>query len=254
NPNLFLTQLKAIMRAAYKQNVKIMLPMISSVEEIQEAKRYIKSAKSQLIAEKVDFNPDVPLGIMVEVPAVALRPMDYLSEVSFGSIGTNDLIQYTLAVDRGNPTVAPLYDEFNPSVLQLIANVAKVAQSLNKEISICGEMGGKRLLIPFFVGLGFTELSMAAMQIPIAKRLIRYIKKSECEKLVETVLSKRTGKEVKEELEAFLERIRNEAIAHAVSQGKGTAEKKSTKEEEKPEAKEAKVEAEAEAEPETVKS
>ncbi len=217
NPNLFLTQLKAIMRAAYKENVKIMLPMISSVEEIKEAKRYIKAAKSQLIAEKMEFNPDIPLGIMVEVPAVALRPLDYLSEVTFGSIGTNDLIQYTLAVDRGNPTVAPLYDEFNPSVLQLIANVAKAGDELKMKISICGEMGGKRLLIPFFVGIGLTELSMAAMQIPIAKRLIRHIKKADCEKLAENVLSLKTGKEVKERLEVFLEKVRTDAIAQAMA-------------------------------------
>ncbi|WP_303323282.1 phosphoenolpyruvate--protein phosphotransferase, partial [Turicimonas muris] len=105
NPSLFLTQIRAILRAAYKENVKILLPMVTSIEEIIEAKRYIETAKAQLSAEGKLFNPEVPVGIMVEVPAVAIRPEPFLREVDFASLGTNDLVQYTLAVDRGNPSV-----------------------------------------------------------------------------------------------------------------------------------------------------
>ncbi len=203
NPNLFMTQVRAILRAAYRQRVKILLPLISSVEEIREAKRYIESAKRQLEADGVPFNPEVPVGIMVEVPSVAIRPADFLEEVDFASIGTNDLIQYTLAIDRGNSTVAPLYDELNPSVLFLIANVVKVAHKLGKKVSVCGEMGGKKALTPFFVGIGLEELSMAPMQIPVVKKEIRSLSKADCETLARSVLRQKNSGAVRAVLDKF---------------------------------------------------
>lgn len=204
NPSLFLTQIRAILRAAYKENVKILLPMVTSIEEIIEAKRYIETAKAQLSAEGKLFNPEVPVGIMVEVPAVAIRPEPFLREVDFASLGTNDLVQYTLAVDRGNPSVAPIYSEYHPAVLHLIANTAKMAQKLNKPLSVCGEMSGKKNFAPFFVGLGFEELSMAAMQIPSVKKQIRKLTLEECQKFVKNLLRKNTSAEVKTAINNFM--------------------------------------------------
>lgn len=206
NPSLFLTQIRAILRAAYKENVKILLPMVTSIEEIIEAKRYIETAKAQLSAEGKLFNPEVPVGIMVEVPAVAIRPEPFLREVDFASLGTNDLVQYTLAVDRGNPSVAPIYSEYHPAVLHLIANTAKMAQKLNKPLSVCGEMGGKKHFAPFFVGLGFEELSMAAMQIPSVKKQIRKLTLEECQKFVKNLLRKNTSAEVKTAINNFMDK------------------------------------------------
>ena len=144
NPNLFITQVRAILRAASGADVRIMLPMISSLQEIREAKRYIELAKTQLREEKLEFNEFVPVGIMIELPAAVICAEELLAEADFASLGTNDLIQYTLGVDRGNPSVAPLYDECHPAVLRLIRAAVKAAQKQNKPISICGEMGGRR--------------------------------------------------------------------------------------------------------------
>lgn len=173
NPNLFITQIRAILRAASGADVRIMLPMISSLQEIREAKRYIELAKTQLREEKLEFNEFVPVGIMIELPAAVICAEELLAEADFASLGTNDLIQYTLGVDRGNPSVAPLYDECHPAVLRLIRAAVKAAQKQNKLISICGEMGGRREMVPFFLGLGINELSMVPMQIPIVKEMIR---------------------------------------------------------------------------------
>lgn len=140
NPNLFITQIRAILRAASGADVRIMLPMISSLQEIREAKRYIELAKTQLREEKLEFNEFVPVGIMIELPAAVICAEELLAEADFASLGTNDLIQYTLGVDRGNPSVAPLYDECHPAVLRLIRAAVKAAQKQNKPISICGEM------------------------------------------------------------------------------------------------------------------
>ncbi len=206
NPTLFMTQIRAILRAAYKENVKILLPMISSIFEIKEAKRYIETVKKQLETEGIPYNPDVPVGIMVEVPAVAIKPEAFLREVDFASLGTNDLVQYSLAVDRGNPSVAPIYNECHPSVLYLIANTIKVAKKLGKPVSICGEMGGKRKFAPFFIGLGCEELSMAAMQIPKVKKQIRKLNKEDCERFARLLLRKETAPDVKETIEKFLKK------------------------------------------------
>ena len=174
NPNLFITQIRAILRAASGADVRIMLPMISSLQEIREAKRYIELAKTQLREEKLEFNEFVPVGIMIELPAAVICAEELLAEADFASLGTNDLIQYTLGVDRGNPSVAPLYDECHPAVLRLIRAAVKAAQKQNKPISICGEMGGRREMVPFFLGLGIkvpetellSEAHIEACKIP----------------------------------------------------------------------------------------
>lgn len=188
NPNILLTQVRAILKAAYGKEVKILLPLVSTISEIKEAKKYIELAKQQLSDEKQAYNDKVPVGIMIELPAVAICPKTFLREVDFASIGTNDLIQYTLGVDRGNTLVAPLYNELHPSVLNLIASSAKAAIKLAKPISVCGEMSGKPEFAPIFVGMGIEELSMSALQIPLVKQEIRGLSKADCTKLVNKML------------------------------------------------------------------
>ena len=206
NPNLFITQIRAILRAASGADVRIMLPMISSLQEIREAKRYIELAKTQLREEKLEFNEFVPVGIMIELPAAVICAEELLAEADFASLGTNDLIQYTLGVDRGNPSVAPLYDECHPAVLRLIRAAVKAAQKQNKPISICGEMGGRREMVPFFLGLGISELSMVPMQIPIVKEMIRSLKRSSCQRLTLKLVKSRDSGEVRKLLEQFTEK------------------------------------------------
>lgn len=206
NPNLFITQIRAILRAASGADVRIMLPMISSLQEIREAKRYIELAKTQLREEKLEFNEFVPVGIMIELPAAVICAEELLAEADFASLGTNDLIQYTLGVDRGNPSVAPLYDECHPAVLRLIRAAVKAAQKQNKLISICGEMGGRREMVPFFLGLGINELSMVPMQIPIVKEMIRSLKRSSCQRLTLKLVKSRDSGEVRKLLEQFTEK------------------------------------------------
>lgn len=203
NPTLFITQIRAILRAAVDADVRIMLPMISNLSEILEAKRYIALAKKQLDEEALPFNPAVSVGIMIELPAAVLCAEEFLKEVDFASIGTNDLIQYTLGVDRGNPSVAPLYDEWHPAVLRLIRTAVKSAQKLEKPISICGEMGGRCELMPFFIGLGVNELSMVPMQIPVVKEMIRSLKRSSCQRLVSKLLRAKNSGDVKAMLDQF---------------------------------------------------
>ena len=206
NPNLFITQIRAILRAASGADVRIMLPMISSLQEIREAKRYIELAKTQLREEKLEFNEFVPVGIMIELPAAVICAEELLAEADFASLGTNDLIQYTLGVDRGNPSVAPLYDECHPAVLRLIRAAVKAAQKQNKPISICGEMGGRREMVPFFLGLGINKLSMVPMQIPIVKEMIRSLKRSSCQRLTLKLVKSRDSGEVRKLLEQFTEK------------------------------------------------
>ena len=206
NPNLFITQIRAILRAASGADVRIMLPMISSLQEFREAKRYIELAKTQLREEKLEFNEFVPVGIMIELPAAVICAEELLAEADFASLGTNDLIQYTLGVDRGNPSVAPLYDECHPAVLRLIRAAVKAAQKQNKPISICGEMGGRRERVPFFLGLGINELSMVPMQIPIVKEMIRSLKRSSCQRLTLKLVKSRDSGEVRKLLEQFTEK------------------------------------------------
>lgn len=210
NPSILLTQVRAILKAAYGKDVRILLPLISSVGEIKEAKKYIELAKQQLTEEKALFNERTPIGIMIELPAVAICPHKFLKEVDFASIGTNDLIQYTLGVDRGNAMVAPLFDELHPSVLKLLSSSAKAARQLSKPISVCGEMSGKPEYAPIFVGMGIEELSMSALQIPLVKQEIRELYKEQCSRLVGRMLRAEDSGEVRN----ILNRFRNKSLPH----------------------------------------
>jgi len=171
--DIFKTQLRAILRASAFGNVKILFPMISCYEEIIETKKIILEVQKSLNKKGIAFNRDIELGIMVEVPSVVVIADIMAKEVDFFSIGTNDLIQYSLAIDRENKQVAHLFNPLHPSVIRMIKHVTKVAKQHNIKVSMCGEMAGELMYLPILLGLNIDELSMSPQYIPIIKNAIR---------------------------------------------------------------------------------
>jgi phosphotransferase system enzyme I (PtsI) len=170
--DLFITQLKAILRAATFGDLKIMLPMISNVQEVRQAKSIIAQAKEELTQSNTSFKADIALGIMIEIPSAAITADILAQEVDFFSIGTNDLCQYTLAVDRMNEKISHLYDPFNPGVLRLINYVIQQAHQHKIHIGMCGEMASDPLATLLLLGMGLTNFSMSATAIPTIKNII----------------------------------------------------------------------------------
>lgn len=193
---IMITQLKAILRASKFGNIKILLPMISELKEVRESKALLRYAKSQLKEEKIDFYEDIKLGIMVEVPAVAIHSSAFAKEVDFFSIGTNDLIQYTLAVDRGNHNIAHLYSQYHPSVLKLIKMTIENAHREGIWVGMCGEAAGDEKLIPILLAMGLDEFSMNPSSISRAKYTIINTSKSEIQSFLEDLLKLSTTEDV----------------------------------------------------------
>ena len=187
-PELFLPQLKAILRAGVYGNVAIMLPMVISLNEIIEAKEFIKLAQAELDKERVPYSKTVSIGIMVETPAAAILADKLAQHVDFFSIGTNDLAQYVLAVDRGNENISYLYNYFNPAVLKIINDVIGAAKKNNIWVGMCGEMAGDILATELLVGMGIDELSMSGSTIPKVKEIITKINLTSAQSLVAEVL------------------------------------------------------------------
>ena len=187
-PELFLPQLKAILRAGVYGNVAIMLPMVISLNEILEAKEFIKLAQAELDKEQVPYSKTVSIGIMVETPAAAILADKLAQHVDFFSIGTNDLAQYVLAVDRGNENISYLYNYFNPAVLKIINDVIGAAKKNNIWVGMCGEMAGDLLATELLVGMGIDELSMSGSTIPKVKERITKINLASAQSLVAEVL------------------------------------------------------------------
>lgn len=175
NRRVFRAQLRAILRASVHGKVRMLFPMISGVGELREAREVLEEVKVQLHDRGVPFDPDVPVGVMIEVPSAALIADTLAKECDFFSIGTNDLTQYTLAVDRGNERVAHLYNALHPAVLALIDQSVRAARSAGIPISICGEMATNPLAVPLLIGLGIGELSGAPSAVPVVKEIVRAI-------------------------------------------------------------------------------
>jgi len=172
-PDLFKTQLRAILRASADHDIRIMFPMVSTPTEVQRAKQMLTEVRAELDSEKKQYNPDMQVGIMVEVPAAVFNADALAYEVDFFSIGTNDLTQYVMAADRGNPKVKNLQDALQPAVLRAIKRIADAAHNAGIWIGMCGELAGNVDAVPLLVGLGLDELSMSATSIPLVKEKIR---------------------------------------------------------------------------------
>ena len=200
-PHLLLRQLRAILRASAHGNVKIMLPMISALHEVRDARQVLEAAKQELKARGQAFDDKVQLGVMIETPAAAMIA-DELAEVAdFFSIGSNDLVQYTLAVDRGNDRVAYLYDPFHPAVLRLLDMTVRAARKRKKWVGVCGEMAGDPLATLLLVGLGVDELSAAPSVVPEIRSIIRSTSYGYARRVVAKALKMKTGSEVRRYLE-----------------------------------------------------
>jgi phosphoenolpyruvate-protein phosphotransferase len=196
-PEFFQTQLRAILRAGLYGKVSLLFPMVSTLEEVQRLKRVVRRTRAALRREGVAFGEDVPLGVMVEVPAAALCIGDILREVDFISIGSNDLIQYLMAADRDNPKVAHLCEPFNPAVMRLLAHVIRTCNERGKPVTLCGEMAGRpRCFLPLF-GMGLRSLSMSPAFVPSIKEMLRQTDSHEAEEIARKVLGMMTVGEVR---------------------------------------------------------
>lgn len=195
-PYIFKTQLKGILRASVYGNLKIMFPMISGVEELRKAKAIMEEAKEELRKEKKPFNPKIFIGVMIEVPSAAIIADVLAKEVDFFSVGTNDLLQYSLAIDRVNEHVAYLYEPLHPAALRIIKNVVAAAHSAGIAVGVCGEMAGEPEHALILLGLGLDQLSMNALSILKVKKMIRSIKYSDAKEIAETALSFSTAGEI----------------------------------------------------------
>jgi phosphoenolpyruvate-protein phosphotransferase (PTS system enzyme I) len=196
-PELFQTQLRAILRAGRYGKVCLLFPMISTLEEVQRLKKLVERTRRDLRRAGVPFGEDIPLGIMIEVPAAALCIETLLPEVDFVSIGSNDLIQYLMAADRDNPQVAHLCEPFNPALLHLLDHVIRACNEHGKPVTLCGEMAGwPRCFLPLF-GMGLRRLSMSPAFVPSLKELVRHTTLAEAQKIARRVLAMRTVGEIR---------------------------------------------------------
>ncbi len=203
NPDLLKTQIRAILRSSSKKNLCIMVPMISSIFEIRKVKKIFEECKIELEEEGKDFDRKIKFGIMIEVPSAAVMAKQFAAEVDFVSVGTNDLIQYLLAVDRSNDIVTKLYQEFHPAVIGTLKHIIQKSKEAGAKVSICGEMGADLLAVPLLVGLGFDSISVSAPVIPTLKEIIRLINYSDAKDLANECLNYLTEIEIKDRVKQF---------------------------------------------------
>lgn len=203
--DLLVPQLRAMLRASAFGPVRILLPMVSSIREVRSFRSIMNQTMADLKREGIDFDPHVPMGVMVEVPSVALAADQFARETDFFSIGTNDLTQYVLAVDRGNDLVAHLYDEMHPAVLQLIQMTTKAAKSAGIPVSLCGELATNMRAIPVLLGLGVDTFSASPIYLPGMKRVIRAMRLSEGQALANRALIASDPDEFRAVMDKWLE-------------------------------------------------
>src|SRR5579875_377899 len=196
-PGIFKVQLRAILRAAAHNRVRILFPMISSLEELRRARELLAEAQAELYKEGLEHNPEIEVGIMVEVPSAVWLAPRLIREVDFFSFGTNDLIQYLLAADRNNPKVAHLYEPLHPAVLSAIAEVVNVARGAGKEVCICGEMASDPIATLLLLGMGLDELSLSPLFIPVVRKLVRESSYQTARQLARDVLQMGSVQEIK---------------------------------------------------------
>jgi len=195
---MFKTQLRALLRASAYGNMKIMFPLVSGVQEVRQVKTFIREIKLELDAEGKAYNPDLKIGIMIEVPSAALIADFLADEADFFAIGTNDLIQYSLAIDRANENVSYLYEPLHPALLRLIKNVIDAGKRANIPVSMCGEMASDPIFAVVLLGLGLENFSMNPSSIPVIKNVVRSVRYKDCKRIADMVLQKRTAQEIEE--------------------------------------------------------
>ena len=218
NPAEFKSQLRAILRASAHGPVKTMFPLVSNLMELRQGKLMIADIGEELEDEGVAFDRQMPVGVMIEVPSAALMARTFAAESSFFSIGTNDLVQYTLAVDRGNERVAHLYQAAHPAVVYLAKSVVRAARSAQIDCSLCGEMAGEPLYSMLLLGMGLRTLSMVPDQIPVVKRVIRSVTMEQCERLARRVGSFDSERQVETALRDELRKLDPEVFGHWVAE------------------------------------
>lgn len=201
--DIFRTQVKAILRASVLKNVKILLPMITDITELEQARKLISQAKFSLRKQKIAFDENIEIGIMIEVPSAAMTAETLVKKADFVSIGTNDLTQYTLAADRSNSKVSSLYNTFHPSVLKLIKQIVDAGRKHDKPVSVCGEMAGDLLALPLFVGMELDLLSMNPARIFDICRMVRKIDSSMARHLLNSVMASETQQQVVHKLQTY---------------------------------------------------
>ncbi|MCX6900474.1 MAG: phosphoenolpyruvate--protein phosphotransferase [Verrucomicrobia bacterium] len=211
-PEMFKTQLRAILRASAEGNIKMMYPMISDLQEVKRANELLNVCREDLRREGKPFNEQMEVGLMIEVPGAAMIADVLAEHAAFFSIGTNDLIQYSIAVDRGNERVAHLYAPTHPAILRLIRNVVAAARARNIWAGVCGEMAGDPVMVPLLLGLGVNELSMSAVAVPAVKYIIRSMSMSDAQALAEQTLRCGTAGETATQLENFARSVAPELM------------------------------------------
>ncbi|MCC6398330.1 MAG: phosphoenolpyruvate--protein phosphotransferase [Bacteroidetes bacterium] len=203
-PEIFMNQLRAIIRASARRNVRVMFPMVATLEEVQKAKAYVRQAKEELRARGVPFDARIKIGVMIEIPGAAIMAEQLAAEVHFLSIGTNDLVQYMMAVDRGNDSVAALYQPFNPAVVRILHHIIEAAHRRHVWVGVCGEMGGDPLATVLLVGLGIDELSVVPPVLPEIKKIIRSIKYKDARRVADKVLGMTRERDIREYLSSII--------------------------------------------------
>lgn len=201
--DIFKTQLRAILRASAHGNVQVMFPMISGVAELREAKKVLQECERELRAEGKAVRDDIPVGSMIEIPSAALTVDQLAAECAFLSIGTNDLIQYLIAIDRVNDRTAHLYEPTHPAVLRILHEIVEKSHAAGVKVSVCGEMAGDPLYVPLLVGLGVDELSMTPPLLPAVKYLVRNMSLADAQALAQTALETPSAAEVEQQCVAF---------------------------------------------------
>ncbi|MEZ5988311.1 MAG: phosphoenolpyruvate--protein phosphotransferase [Planctomycetota bacterium] len=201
--DLFYTQIRALVRASSAGPVSILLPMVTTIEELRKARRIVHEVVDDLRAKGEPIAKDIRFGVMIEVPGLAMVLPAVFNEVDFISVGSNDLVQYLLAVDRDNQRVSGLYDPFHPGVLAFLAQIAQLAREAGKSCAICGEVAGDSQLVPLLLGMGFRQFSMAPVFLPRIKLAARSVSVKECEELFASVSTLATAEEVYEAVRAW---------------------------------------------------